>query len=163
MIMKSRINVSLSKELRKKYGISHFPITKGDIVVVKSGSRKTEGGKVDSVDHVHSTLVVDGVTVAKADGKQKEKPVKPNQVVITRLDLSRPERMERIRELAAKRNKVIVEEPPETAPSELSAPSSEPALPEREPSQADSTEEEQNTVQETEEEKEGEDTDNKQN
>jgi large subunit ribosomal protein L24 len=158
--MKSRINVSLSKDLRKKYGISHFPIIKGDIVVVKSGSRKTEGGKVDSVDHVHSTLVVDGVTVAKADGKQKEKPVKPNQIVITRLDLSKPERLERIREMAKRRNKVIVEEPPVETPSELPEPSAEPALPENETTEIEDQEEKSESVQETEENKEGEDTDN---
>jgi large subunit ribosomal protein L24 len=158
--MKSKINVSLSKDLKKKYGISHFPIIKGDIVLVKSGSRKTEGGKVDSVDHVHSTLVVDGVTLTKADGKQKEKPVRPNQVVITRLDLSKPERLERIKEMAKRRNRVIVEEPPAETSPELSEPSAEPAQTENETTKIEDQEEKSDTVEETEENKEGEDTDN---
>lgn len=163
MRMKSRINVSLSKELKKKYGISQFPIIKGDVVVVKSGSRKTEGGKVDSVDHVHSLLVVDGVTLAKADGKQKEMTVKPNKVIITRLDLSRPQRMEKIREMAARKNRIIEEEPQQEPTSELPAPEAEQTLPEPEINQSEVQEEEPNKTEETQENKEGEDTDDKQN
>lgn len=119
--MYSKIKVSLNSDLRKRFGLRSFAISEGDIVKVRSGSRKGEGGKVVKVDHVTGKVSVEGLTIAKADGKQKEFFLEPSSLVITRLDLSRQERLARIREIAALK-KITISEP---TPEELAPPESE--------------------------------------
>ncbi len=121
--------VDLSSDLRKKYGIRSFQITKGDVVRIKTGSKKGEGGKVISVNHMKNLVTVDGITLTKADNKQKEFPLKPHRLVITRLDLSRNERIEKIRKLAALKKITINEEDLRQEPEEpvnTEIPSTEP-------------------------------------
>jgi len=113
--------------LRKKYGLRSFPIVKGDVVRIMKGSRKGEGGKVMDVDHLKKRITVDGITIAKADNKQKEFTLHPDFVEITRLDLSRNERVDKIRKLAALKKIVIDEndlkqEPELPEPAEESLP-----------------------------------------
>jgi large subunit ribosomal protein L24 len=134
--MKSKLNVSLSKDLRKKYGIRNFAVVKGDIVTVKSGGKKSEGGKVVDVDRVSGKISIEGITIAKADGKQKEYYLDPRNIRITRLDLSKPERLQRLKFLAGQKN-IQVEDVPE--PIDTTATESSPALEE----QTDSEEDEQ--------------------
>jgi large subunit ribosomal protein L24 len=134
--MKSKLNVSLSKDLRKKYGIRNFAVVKGDIVTVKSGGKKSEGGKVVDVDRVSGKISIEGITIAKADGKQKEFYLDPRNIRITRLDLSKPERLQRLKFLAGQKN-IQVEDVPE--PIDTTATESSPALEE----QTDSEEDEQ--------------------
>jgi large subunit ribosomal protein L24 len=133
----NKIAVDLSLDLRKKYGLRSFPVVKGDVVRIMKGSRKGEGGKVMDVDHTRSRITVEGITIAKADNKQKEFTLQPDYVEITRLDLSRNERVEKIRKLAALKKIVIDEndlkqepEIPETKNESLPDLSQEAALPE---------------------------------
>ena len=123
--MFSKINVSLNSELRKRYGLRSFAVSKGDIVKIKSGSRKGEGGKVIGIDHVSGRISVEGITIAKADGKQKEFYMDASNLIITRLDLSRQERLSRIRKIAELKKISIVEPTPE----ELAPPEEEKAEP----------------------------------
>ncbi len=95
--MKSKINVALSNELRKKYGIRAMPLCRGDMVEFAGGTRKGEGGKVVVVDHKTGKVIIDGVSIAKSDGKQSEFPVDHSKLVITRIDGGRKERMEVLR------------------------------------------------------------------
>ena len=132
--MKSKLNVSLSKDLRKKYGIRNFAVVKGDIVTVKSGGKKSEGGKVVDVDRVSGKISIEGITIAKADGKQKEYYLDPRNIRITRLDLSKPERLQRLRFLAGRKN-IQVEDVPE--PIDTTATESSPALEEQEAPEED--------------------------
>lgn len=113
--------------MRKKYGLRSFPIVKGDVVRIMKGGRKGEGGKVMDVDHLKRRITVDGITIAKADNKQKEFTLHPDFVEITRLDLSRNERVDKIRKLAALKKIVIDEndlkqEPELPEPAEESLP-----------------------------------------
>ncbi|SIM77868.1 50S ribosomal protein L24 [Cuniculiplasma divulgatum] len=105
--MMNKVKVTLEKDLRKKLGIRQFPIMRGDIVKIIKGSRRGEGGKVSSVDHRHSLVIIDGINIAKADGKEKSFPIQPEKIEITKLDLNMEERSERIRELAAMKNIVL--------------------------------------------------------
>ncbi|BAB59482.1 ribosomal protein large subunit L26 [Thermoplasma volcanium GSS1] len=109
--MYDKLNVALSKDLRKKYGIRSFPIVKGDVVKVVSGARKGEGGKVAEVDHHSGLVIVEGITIAKIDGKQKGFGISPEKLQITHLDLSRSERFQKIKELANIKHITIQEEP----------------------------------------------------
>ena len=101
MIAMQKMGVELSSDLRKKYGMRSFPLVKGDVVRIKKGSRKGEGGKVVEVDHLKGFVTIDGITVAKSDNKQKAFVLRPEKLVITRLDFSRQDRIERIRSIAA--------------------------------------------------------------
>ena len=91
------MNVSLSKELRKKYGIRSFRISRGDMVEITGGTRKGEGGKVVFVDTRRRTVIIDGISISKADGKQTEFPVSHSRLKIIRLDGTRKDRMEKLR------------------------------------------------------------------
>ncbi|SMD30458.1 50S ribosomal protein L24 [Picrophilus oshimae] len=114
-MINNKVNVSLSKDLRKKYGIRRFPVAKGDIVKIISGSRKGEGGKVVDVDHKTMKVSIEGVTISKADGKQVPFFIDHSNISITKLDLSRNDRYERLREIAARKNLPPPEVPEETS------------------------------------------------
>ena len=128
--MINKVKVTLSKELRHKLGIRHFPISRGDMVKVVKGNRKNEGGKVASVDHRHGMVVIDGINMAKADGKEKAYPIAPEKIVITKLDFTLPEREEMLKTMAARKNiqlseedikETMVEPTPEPLPEEDAA------------------------------------------
>jgi large subunit ribosomal protein L24 len=44
-------------------------------------------GKVELVDLKRGTIIVEGVSVAKADGTEVPRPVQPSNVMITKLEL----------------------------------------------------------------------------
>ena len=117
--MISKIKVTLNSDLRKRYGVRAFPVVVGDIVKVKSGKRRGEGGKVVDVDHSAGRVSVEGITVAKEDGKQTSVFLKPEALTITKLDFSREERIQKLRNIAAIKKITIEEpEPEEAAPEE---------------------------------------------
>lgn len=149
MTLKNKIHVSLDRDLRKKYGVRSFPVSKGDIVSIKVGGRKDEGGKVVNVDHRSGRVSVEGITIAKADGKQEEFFIEPDKLVITKLDFSRADRLENLKKIAALKNRTIeIEEPtpPEEAPEAEAEGEAEP-----EENEEEETEEEETSESESEE------------
>lgn len=146
--MYSKVRVNLDSDLRKKFGVRSYPVTVGDIVRVKSGKRKGEGGKVIAVDHSSAMVSIEGISVAKEDGKQKELFLRPADLVITRLDFSRHQRYDHLRSIAAMKNIALSEEPPEQpVPETVESEESEAA-----PSEVDSTDEDEEELTEPEEE-----------
>lgn len=146
--MYSKVRVNLDSDLRKKFGVRSYPVTVGDIVRVKSGKRKGEGGKVIAVDHSSAMVSIEGISVAKEDGKQKELFLRPADLVITRLDFSRHQRYDHLRSIAAMKNIALSEEPPEQpVPETVESEESEAA-----PSEVDSTDENEEELTEPEEE-----------
>jgi large subunit ribosomal protein L24 len=79
----------LSKELMEKLGRRTVRVVKGDTVKVVRGDEDVLGveGKVTSVDTAKGRLIIEGVTIAKADGTMTERPVHASNVVVTKLDL----------------------------------------------------------------------------
>lgn len=148
MSLKSKIQVSLNQDLRKKYGVRSFPISKGDIVSIKVGGRKGEGGKVVNVDHRSGRVSVEGITIAKSDGKQEETFLDPTKLVITKLDFSRQDRLDNLKRIAAIKNRTIEIEEPE--PEKPEAPETEVQEEVSEPTS--SQPEEESTEEEIEEE-----------
>ncbi|OWP57301.1 MAG: 50S ribosomal protein L24 [Thermoplasmatales archaeon B_DKE] len=139
MAVKNTFKVFLSKDLRKKYGIRSFSLAKGDIVTIEAGSKKGEGGKVLDINHVDAKVSIEGITANKADGKQKAFMIDPSNLKITRLDLSRQERLQKIKDLAARKNIIVEDEP---APA-VEAPEAEiPEVPESQSEPEEETEEE---------------------
>lgn len=82
------ISVPLSRELRRRYGRRQLPVRKGDTVRVLSGSYEGQEERVAKVHHRLGTLTLDNITVKKADQKLKPLSVRPNHLLLTRLNLS---------------------------------------------------------------------------
>ena len=151
-MLNTKINVALNHELRKKYGIRRFPVIKGDIVKIVSGSRKGEGGKVIAVSHKTNKISIEGITLPKADGKQVAYYIDHSNLVITKLDLSIEGRYNKIKDITARRN-LPIPEPEKPSESEATPVESEPVeeeaggetidLPEQEDKE-DTSEEEEN-------------------
>ncbi|MCK4938451.1 MAG: 50S ribosomal protein L24 [Methanosarcinales archaeon] len=77
----------LSSDLREKYNKRNLPVREGDTVMVMRGDHTGTEGKVELVDLKHTKVVVEGVSVPKADGTEVPRPIHPSNVMITKLDL----------------------------------------------------------------------------
>ena len=89
---KRMISAHLSSALLSEYNVRSLPVRKGDTVKIVRGAKdfKTGEAKVASVDLKECKIIVENITIPKADGTQKPKPVDPSDVILTKLDLSDP-------------------------------------------------------------------------
>ena len=89
---KRMVSVHLDSSLMSEYNVRSMPVRKGDTVKILRGAEdfKISEAKVASVDLKNLKIIVENVTVPKADGTQKPKPVDPSDVLLTKLDLSDP-------------------------------------------------------------------------
>jgi large subunit ribosomal protein L24 len=78
----------LSKELRARYHRRRLTVRKGDTVRVLAGSFVGREERVARVDRRNRRLVLDNVTLRKADKKLQQLPLNPGHLLITRLNLS---------------------------------------------------------------------------
>ena len=83
----------LSDELTKKYGRTARVVV-GDTVRVMRGDHRGTEGKVRDVDVKREQVTVEGVSVAKADGKEEPRPLHPSNLLITKLNLDDKKRKE---------------------------------------------------------------------
>lgn len=92
------VSAHLDSALMKEYNVRSIAVRKGDTVRVIRGDKdfKASEAKVASVDLKSLKLIIENVTVPKADGTQKPKPVDPSNVLLTRLELSDPWRKEKL-------------------------------------------------------------------
>ena len=98
--VKRRMTAShLSEQLMKECNRRSACVIKGDTVKVLRGDADVRGleGKVTAVDTHTGRVVIEGVTMPKADGTQVAKPIHCSNLVITRLDLNDPWRKEKLR------------------------------------------------------------------
>ncbi len=88
----------LDRPLRLEYSVRSVPVKKGDTVKILRGSEGVKGmeAKVANVDLKYLTLTLEGVTIPKADGTQKVRPIQPSNCIITKLDLSDPSRKDKL-------------------------------------------------------------------
>jgi large subunit ribosomal protein L24 len=95
---KRMVAVHLSSSLMSEYNVRSLPVRKGDTVKVLRGAKdfKKSEAKVASVDLKSCKIIVENVTIPKADGTQKPKPVDPSDVLLTKLDLSDPWRKSKL-------------------------------------------------------------------
>ena len=84
------LSAPLSPELRAEYGTRSLPVRKGDTVVVLKGDWKMKEGKVTRVDTKRMRIYIEGLTRERMDGSTVPIPIRPWNVMITRLDLSDP-------------------------------------------------------------------------
>lgn len=95
---KRMISAHLDTPLITEYNVRSLPVRKGDTVKVLRGNKdfKSSEAKVARVDLKSCKIVIENVTIPKADGTQKQKPVDPSDVLLTKLDLSDPWRKEKL-------------------------------------------------------------------
>ncbi len=86
----------LSPELRKKYGKRSLPIRKGDEVVVMRGTYKGTVGKVVEVLRRKYKVFVDNVFMEKKDGTRVKVPLHSSNLMIKKLNLEDPKRIEAV-------------------------------------------------------------------
>jgi len=84
------LSAPLSPELRAEYGTRSLPVRKGDTVVVLKGDWKMKEGKVTRIDTKRMRIYIEGLTRERMDGSTVPIPIRPWNVMITRLDLSDP-------------------------------------------------------------------------
>ena len=93
-IPRKMVSSHLSDELRKDFGIHAAQVVKGDTVRVMRGDEDVVDveGKVTQVDTRSGRLVIENVTISKADGTLVARPIHASKVEITKLNLSDPMR-----------------------------------------------------------------------
>lgn len=92
------VSAHLDSALMKEYNVRSVAVRKGDTVRVVRGDKdfKVSEAKVAGIDLKHMKLIIENITVPKADGTQKPKPVDPSNVLLTKLELSDPWRKEKL-------------------------------------------------------------------
>jgi large subunit ribosomal protein L24 len=85
-----RLTLPLSRELRSRYGRRRLPVRKGDTVRILAGSYVGREERVARVDRRHYRVVLDNVTLKKADSKLIQLPLTPGHLMITKLNLADP-------------------------------------------------------------------------
>jgi len=73
---------------------------KGRLQIMRGGFRGREG-KVVSVDRVHGTVVIEGITIEKVDEKKVERPLHASNLMIIRMDDTDPWRRRKFEEARA--------------------------------------------------------------
>jgi len=97
-IRRKMVASHLSDGLMKQYKKRSALVIVGDTVMVMRGDEKVRNieGKVTEVNTRTGKVVIEGITIAKADGTLKERPVHASNLVITKLNLADPWRKEKL-------------------------------------------------------------------
>lgn len=81
------MSAHLSPQLREKYNRRSFPVRVGDTVKILRGEYKGVEGKVTGVNRKRQFVYVENVTMKKADGTTKPRPIHVSNIMITQLKL----------------------------------------------------------------------------
>ncbi len=81
------LSAPLSPNLKSQYGTRTLPLIEEDTVSITKGDRKLTEGKVLRVNTKKGMLYVEGVTRTRLDGSTVQIPVRPENVMITKLKL----------------------------------------------------------------------------
>jgi large subunit ribosomal protein L24 len=93
-IKRKYISAPLSPSLRAEHGTRTFPVIVDDTVTITKGDRKLAEGKILRVDTSTSRVYIEGVTRTRTDGSTLQIPIRAENVMITRLNMSDPRRRE---------------------------------------------------------------------
>ncbi|MEN2974587.1 MAG: 50S ribosomal protein L24 [Candidatus Caldarchaeales archaeon] len=96
------LSAHLSPKLREKYKRRSFSVRVGDTVKILRGEYKGVEGKVIGVDRKRQYVYVENITMKKADGSTKPRPIHVSKVMIMDLKLD-----DKYRESAITRGKEV--------------------------------------------------------
>ena len=88
------LSAPLSPSLKTQYGTRSMPVIRDDTVTITKGDRRLTEGKVLRVDMKRIKIYVEGVTRTRMDGSTAQIPIRPENVMITRLNLDDAKRRE---------------------------------------------------------------------
>jgi large subunit ribosomal protein L24 len=111
--------IPLSRELRNRYHRRRLTVRKGDTVRVLAGSFVGREERVAKVDRRRMRIILDNVTLRKADKKLQQLPLNTGHLLLTRLNLTDAWRRRILRE----------PEPVEEEPGTVGAPVPEASAP----------------------------------
>ena len=87
------LNVSLSKELKTKYGRRSLRVRTGDKVKIMRGQFAKTEGKLESINTKKERCFVAKAEVQKRDGSKAKYPIHPSNLIIVELNLDDKERI----------------------------------------------------------------------
>lgn len=93
-VRRKHLSAPLSPELKTEYGTRSMPIRSDDTVRITKGDRRLSEGKVLRVDTDRGRIQVEGITRNRLDGSSVPIPIRPENVIITRLNLDDNRRRE---------------------------------------------------------------------
>ncbi len=93
-IRRKFMSAPLSPALKSQYGTRSMPVRRDDTVTITKGDRRLTEGRILRVDMKRNRLYVEGVTRNRMDGSTMQIPIRPENVMITRLALDDPRRRE---------------------------------------------------------------------
>lgn len=99
------LNVHLSKELAKKYGVKRIRVRTGDKVKILIGKFKGKESKVDLINLKKSKVMIAGVEVSKKDGSKSRPLIHASNLLITELNLDDKKRLDNIKKDTPKKEK----------------------------------------------------------
>ena len=97
------LNVNLSSDLRKEYGIRSFRTRKDDFVKVCAGQFKEKTGKIVRVSLIKSKVYIEKLTTKKNDGTTTLYPIHPSNIKILKFDLKDNLREEKLKKIKQKK------------------------------------------------------------
>lgn len=100
-VRRKQVAAHFSEELLLKYNRRSIPVVTGDEVKILRGSHKGESGKVVDVDTKARRIVVEGITIKKADGTDVPRPIDPSNVLLVKLNLDDERRRNKLAEKEA--------------------------------------------------------------
>ncbi len=86
-IKKKFVSVSLTKELKEKYGKRNVSVKKGDTVKILRGKFNKKQGKVLEVKLKKSKITIEGIQTKKQDGSKVNVRLQPSNLRIVELNL----------------------------------------------------------------------------
>ena len=86
-IRRKYLSAPLSPSLKSEYGTRTMPVRTDDTVSVTKGDHKMSEGRVLRVDMKRSKIYIEGITRTRMDGSNVQIPLRPENVMITKLNL----------------------------------------------------------------------------
>jgi ribosomal protein uL24 len=86
-IKRKFLSAPLSPSLKTEHGTRSMPVRVDDTVTITKGDRKITEGRVIRVDMKRGKIYIEGVTRTRMDGSTVQIPIRPENVMITRLNL----------------------------------------------------------------------------
>ncbi len=84
-IKRKYVSAPLSPSLRTQYGTKSLVVIEDDTVQIVKGDRKLTEGKVLRVNTKINSVYVEGLTKQRLDGTTIQIPVKPSNIILTKL------------------------------------------------------------------------------
>lgn len=114
---RKQIASHLAEDLLLRYNVRATPVVTGDEVRVLRGGHRGHTGKVVEVRTKDRKVVVEGVSVKKADGTDVARPVDASNLLITRLNLEDKRRRTKLGADKAEKAEAAPKSAPKKAPA----------------------------------------------